>query len=29
MLQSISSELIPRGCDEQSWNDTSGWTLSD
>ncbi|CAF4926902.1 unnamed protein product, partial [Rotaria socialis] len=22
-------ELIPRGCNEQLWNDTSGWTLSD
>ncbi|CAM4890858.1 unnamed protein product [Rotaria socialis] len=29
ILQSISSELIPRGCNEQLWNDTSGWTLSD
>ncbi|CAF3491307.1 unnamed protein product [Rotaria sp. Silwood1] len=25
----ISSELIPRGCDEQKWNDTTGWNLSD
>ncbi|UJR38518.1 hypothetical protein I4U23_031184 [Adineta vaga] len=28
-LQPISSELIPRGCDVHSWNDSSKWTLSD
>ncbi len=29
ILRPISSELIPRGCDEQKWNDASKWTLSD
>lgn len=29
VLRPISSELIPHGCNEQMWNDTSGWTLSD
>ncbi len=29
ILQSISSELIPRGCAQQIWNDASQWTLSD
>ena len=28
-LQPISSDLIPRGCDEHRWNDASGWSLSD
>lgn len=29
ILQPITSELIPRGCDEQRWNDNSEWMLSD
>jgi mRNA deadenylase 3'-5' endonuclease subunit Ccr4 len=29
ILQPISSELIPHGCDQHRWNDNSGWNLSD
>jgi endonuclease/exonuclease/phosphatase family metal-dependent hydrolase len=29
ILRPISSELIPRGCNEKKWDDPSGWTLSD
>jgi mRNA deadenylase 3'-5' endonuclease subunit Ccr4 len=29
ILQPISSELIPRGCDQRKWNDNSEWNLSD
>lgn len=29
ILQPISSDLIPHGCDQHKWQDSSGWNLSD
>ncbi len=29
IIQPISSELIPRGCDQHNWNDATKWNLSD
>ncbi len=29
IIQPVSSELIPRGCDQYKWNDATKWNLSD
>jgi mRNA deadenylase 3'-5' endonuclease subunit Ccr4 len=29
IFQPVSSQLIPHGCNEQLWNDTTKWSLSD
>ena len=29
ILRPISSDLIPRGCDQYKWQDSSNWNLSD